>query len=237
MKTLLIAVVCGLSVTFFCQAQEAAGQQKIILVKIVEKGKKTAFELMTQEKFKEVVDAAKMDASLLGRAVAAAEQEWKKDETFGKAPFPRAAVSAREVVKMGEFIDQAKADDRMKAYEDLEVAREDALKKKEQDKKPKDEKKAKEAKKKEAERDLYETRARDMVEIKLVELKEAAKKAKEAKPEEKAAKPEEKAKADEKVAKPEEKAAKPVEQDPPHLPARQRLLTAQPEAVKPDNDR
>ncbi|MBA4387160.1 MAG: hypothetical protein C0404_04205 [Verrucomicrobia bacterium] len=179
MKSFVLYFVAGLITATSCLGGEAAPPQKIILVKIAERDKKVSYKLVSPDELKALQEDMKLEASLFSKAMSMAEQEWKKDEDYGKKPFPRGAINQREFTKVGEFTDQNKADDRLKDYEDKEFAKENPGKDKDKKKAPAKTDKKKDEK--QNDREIMEMRARDMFDTAFTTLKDA----KLAKPEEK----------------------------------------------------
>lgn len=179
MKRLLTLTLASLALTGLCRGEDApAAPQKICLVRIVERDKKVTYQLKSPEEYKALKADADLEKTLFAKAVAAAEQEWKKDPDLSKKSFPQSAIGDKTVDKTREFTDAAKADDALKAAEDIEFKKTDAAKEKEKDKakaKGGDKKDDKKKADRERERDLLETRARDMFDAKLTELVQAAK--------------------------------------------------------------
>lgn len=187
MNRMIVGLMAGVLFVQFCSAQEPppAAPQKIYLIKITERDKKNAYKLVSTDDYKLEQENMKLETSLFAKAMSAAEQEWKKDDELKKKAFPRSAINQRELTKLGEFMDQAKADDKLKFYEDLEFEKEDKAREREKEKKKDAKKDAKKDSKKD-DKEFYESRARDMFEMKLQELKDNLQKAKEPKADAKA---------------------------------------------------
>ncbi len=173
MKRIALVVPVLLCFAGVCMAQ--GGKDKIILAKITGVDGKASYKTMTQTEYNTMGDEIKADNALFVRAVMEADKAWKLDDETKRKPFPRSAISPKSIAVVSTFTDQAKADERLSSIEDRESEREKDLKKRQEEKnKGKSAEDLAKASAREKDREYLESRARDIFEGKLTDIKTKA---------------------------------------------------------------
>jgi len=106
------------------------------LVKITDRAKEVTYEVMDAEQLEELEAAIKLEKKFHTKAMMLASKEWRKNEELKRKAYPRGAIAARKVQKIGTYKDMDRAEDKKMYYEDkaADKAEADAERKKERNK-------------------------------------------------------------------------------------------------------
>jgi len=88
------------------------------LVKITDRAKEVTYEVMDAEQLEELEAAIKLEKKFHTKAMMLASKEWRKNEELKRKAYPRGAIAARKVQKIGTYKDMDRAEDKKMYYED-----------------------------------------------------------------------------------------------------------------------
>ena len=111
-------ILAALALSLVVRSAPAMGTNDLVVVRLTDFDKTITYELMTVGEHKALEKELREEARLGPKALAAAQQEWSKDEAR-KTAFPRSAVSPRRADVMGRpFGELEEAEEKLADYED-----------------------------------------------------------------------------------------------------------------------
>jgi hypothetical protein len=105
--------------------QPATPKEKVSLVKVSEFDKTASYQIMTPEELKTLDDDIRLEGRLFGKALTAADKDWRKSETNKGKMYPAGKISQRRLAVVSEFSDRQQAENRKTAIEEQEAEREE----------------------------------------------------------------------------------------------------------------